>query len=211
MINKLFANCCIHCGIAVKHNCYVFCESCNREMLWCVPREKDGILSVLSYQNPQARTLILYMKDHRDKDAFALGASLIAHRLLRSGLTNLDEYCITYAPRSPISRLTCGFDQSREIALCLADELFGDKSRCVDLIGRRFFSKTQKLLGARARRKSTSGSLFLRSGVKIPEKIIVVDDVVTTGATLERISRLLADAGAQKCVLISVACREPLE
>ncbi len=148
------------------------------------------------------------MKDHCDKDAFAFSATLLAHRLLRSEIKNLDEYCITFAPRSPISKIKCGFDQSEKIALCLSKELFGDSSRCVNLIGRKFFSKTQKFLSASERRKSMHKNLFVRKGVDIPEKVIVIDDVTTTGATLEEISLLLKDAGVCECVLIALACKE---
>ena len=117
-------------------------------------------------------------------------------------------YTVTFAPRSPLSRLVCRFDQSEEIAKALSREIFGDESHCVPLVARSFFSRAQKSLDADARAKNMKRHLRLKSGAAVPEKILLLDDVTTTGATLTRIAQLFYENGAKECLSLVLAAKQ---
>ena len=44
----------------------------------------------------------------------------------------------------------------------------------------------------------------IKEGVKIPEKILLFDDIYTTGATINRIKKMLIEAGCQKIKTFSL-------
>lgn len=206
--NKLFAKNCICCYAAVANNKNVLCDRCTEELYSeDTSKTENGIISLLPYEKPQTRALILYMKDHKDEDAFRFCASLIAHRLIADSVKDLSAFDITFAPRRPISRLVSGFDQSEQVARALAFELFGDRKRCVDLLSRNLFSGAQKLLTSKQREKNMKRNLHIKRNKVIAKNLIVIDDVCTTGATLNRVCDLLYAHGAENVIPISIAYR----
>lgn len=208
VVSKLFAKNCICCYAAVANNKNVLCDRCIAEIYSEDTSEtENGIISLLPYEKPQTRALVLYMKDHKDDDAFRFCASLIAHKLIASSVTDIGSYCITFAPRRPISRLSAGFDQSEQVGRALAAELFGDRKRCINLLSRNIFSGAQKLLSAKQREMNMKSNLHIKRNKTVPKNLIVIDDVCTTGATLNRVCDLLYAHGAKNVLPISIAYR----
>jgi ComF family protein len=66
-------------------------------------------------------------------------------------------------------------------------------------------TRSQTGLGRRARRRNVRGAFQPRSGLRAPEVVCLVDDVVTTGSTLAEAARALRDAGAATVHAICVA------
>jgi ComF family protein len=63
----------------------------------------------------------------------------------------------------------------------------------------------QKGLDARARRRNVAGAFASRRGRPVPARVWLVDDVVTTGATLASAARALRAGGAQTVVGLCAA------
>ncbi len=204
-LHDFFAYNCISCGRAVSENENILCDKCTDSLMFSIPSENKNVMSCVSYKEKTAKDLILYMKDHKDPDAFRYAAELVTYRIMRAMLDNVEDYFITFAPRTPMTRITKGFDQSEEIAKQVACQLLGDENRCIRLIHRKFASKQQKLLKSADRRKNSKEHLSLKRNASVPEKIIVIDDLTTTGSTLESIKKLLIDGGCRECVLVTVA------
>lgn len=207
-IKKLFAYNCISCGTATQGKSSVLCERCanitdleftkgnTKSILWCLP-----------YKSKIPQDLVLYMKDNNDESAFALAAQFIHRRLQLENIQDIEEYYITFAPRKPISKLMRKFDQSHKIGEALSEILFNDRNYCISAIKRSYFSKSQKLLNQEERKKNLSKKLKLKGYYKrhsLPKKLIVIDDVTTTGTTLEKIHELLLDAGVESCILVAL-------
>lgn len=63
----------------------------------------------------------------------------------------------------------------------------------------------QRGLGREARRRNVDGSLAVRPGAAQGLRVLLVDDVVTTGATLAEAARALRSAGAEVVGAVTVA------
>jgi ComF family protein len=84
-----------------------------------------------------------------------------------------------------------GWDQVEYLARRLEKEGFPLR-RCL----RRLPSRTQKKLGRRERLENLEGRFAPTAAV--PRRALLIDDVMTTGATLESCARVLKDAGAEE-------------
>ena len=58
---------------------------------------------------------------------------------------------------------------------------------------------------SRIERLSAESPFFIREGVNIPPKILLFDDIYTTGATVNRVKNLLEKAGCQEVKTFSLA------
>jgi len=58
--------------------------------------------------------------------------------------------------------------------------------------------KPQMELGRSERRRSPRGAFHLGAGESVPPRAVLVDDVTTTGATLEECARVLREAGCEE-------------
>lgn len=76
------------------------------------------------------------------------------------------------------------------------------------LLKRHAQAQSQVTQGVRGRKTNVQDAFELRSGVTLPGSVAIVDDVVTTGATVNEIARLLKRAGVQR-VEVWAAARTP--
>jgi len=63
----------------------------------------------------------------------------------------------------------------------------------------------QTFLSGHARRKNLEGAFCLKQGMDLPKSVLLIDDVITTGTTLEACSVLLRKAGVRKIYGLTVA------
>lgn len=70
--------------------------------------------------------------------------------------------------------------------------------RTADVLTRTKNTKTQTRLDEQERRENVRNAFTLKSSDVKHKKILLVDDVLTTGATMDECARVLKDAGAEK-------------
>jgi ComF family protein len=63
----------------------------------------------------------------------------------------------------------------------------------------------QTSLSGPARRKNLDGAFRLKAGMDLPKSVLLIDDVITTGATLEACAVLLRRAGVRRIYGLTVA------
>lgn len=95
-----------------------------------------------------------------------------------------------------------GFNQSLEIARATAAGLGTSVAR--DLLVRIRHTPPQASMDLAARRRNVRGAFAVRGAVR-DRRVFVVDDVLTTGSTLDEIARVLKAAGARRVVNLVVA------
>jgi predicted amidophosphoribosyltransferase len=149
--------------------------------------------AVLAYAG-DARRLVHALKYRNGRAvAPALGAAmarLVAHE-------PVDE--VTWAPTSPARRRARGYDQAQVLARAVARDL---GVPCRRLLRRRGPSRAQT--GRRRVERLADAPLF--AATRRPRaRVLVVDDVVTTGATLHAACRALLAGGAEEVRAVAAA------
>lgn len=89
-----------------------------------------------------------------------------------------------------------GYDQALELARPLARAL--DLPLADGLLTRSKSTIAQSRLDAGARKRNLRGAFQLVAGAPLPAHIVLVDDVMTTGATLHSAARVLLAAGVRR-------------
>jgi ComF family protein len=121
----------------------------------------------------------------------ALGGCLAAH--LGAELAAVD--LLVPVPLHPARQRERGFNQSALIAAGLGEELA--RPVAGDLVVRRVQTRQQALLDAAARRENLREAFTCPGPVPGDRCLCLVDDVLTTGATLDACARALRQAGAR--------------
>ena len=89
-----------------------------------------------------------------------------------------------------------GYNQALELARPLAQALHVPLRH--DRLQRRRHTGAQTELDAVSRRRNVRGAFAVREGVALPAHVAILDDVMTTGATLAECARVLRRAGVAR-------------
>lgn len=160
------------------------------------------LVAVWSYQPPLDRVV----KALKFERLSFLGPEL-AREMLRAGLEPPAADLVAPVPLHWRRRLARGFDQAEGIARPLADALGVPWARALRRV-RATPAQTRQTAG-RGRRRNLRGAFRARRHAPIAgRRVLLIDDVVTTGATLEAAARALRRAGARRVEAL-VAARTP--
>lgn len=162
----------------------------------------DRTIVLADYAPPLDR-LIIALKFHGEI-ALARPLGLLLAARLRELEPTLPEL-IAAVPPTPQRLAQRGFDQSAEIAATAARRL--GVAFAAGLLERVRETRAQSTLGLALREANVAGALRARRRIE-GRFVAVVDDVMTSGATLQAAAQALRDAGACR-VLNLVAARTP--
>ena len=159
-------------------------------------------------RNEAQNRLIYFLKNNKSRRV-SFEAARELSKILCEELTDLeigvDEAVIVCVPRSRASAARYGFDQSQMICKELS-------SLCniafVKALKRRRGGKPQKFLTAGERRKNIQNLLYpsKECAYAVKDKtVVLVDDVVTTGASMSACIHILKSFGAKQVVCIALS------
>lgn len=172
----------------------VICCSCLKQIVKC---SVDDI--AYGYYKGQLKELILKFKYERDFNA----GELIVQFLLDKVQNRYDDYYITYIPISEKSLKVRGFNQCQYLAYEIS---FVRGNKVIDVFNRNKNTKIQKNLSKNERIKNMKNAFSIKNrGMVCKKKILVIDDVFTTGATIAEAKRVLEDDGALDVEFLVVA------
>lgn len=198
---KSLENRCEHCGrelISTKH----FCTKCREASIL---KNTDYIFPLFSYRLWNKELLFLW-KIKEVRNLSFLFSSFVNKALL---LLN-SEFIVPVPPRKGKIRKK-GWDQINE--LCNILEIFYNY-KVLKLL-KRLSSEEQKKLNRQERLETIKNAYILESQKQlnkelkknkgiIPEKICLIDDVCTTGSTIECCSKILKEAGVREINVITL-------
>lgn len=215
-IQLLYPQLCVTCGNHLYKNESILCNKCIYELPYThepiatnfmanqlrAMQPIDGVFSLL-YQNPRSdvEALIHQLKYKARKDVGAFLGRQLGEQLAIA----LEDYdCVVPVPLHPKKKARRGFNQSEVIAKALAEEL-NKELICNELI-RIKNTETQTRKSRLERFKNMENVFSCAENHQLKAyKIILVDDVLTTGATQINCAKTLFEFGAQKVVLVTAA------
>ncbi len=203
MLELLFPRKCILCGKLLEPRETDLCTHCRvqapihpqgrKHVEFC-----DQILLVWYYQNLVRSSLQRYKFSGKRCYASAYG------RLLAMELMDAAFDILTWVPVSSKRRRKRGYDQVELLAKAVSKELGIPAQRLLDKC--RDNPPQSTLKEPAARRANVLGVYEIHPGTEIEGKrICLLDDIITTGATLSECARVLKTAGAAEVIGAAVA------
>lgn len=190
----IFQSRCGGCGVHIRS----MCTNCRDALLAAtvdnVPGAPESVVYAVAYDG-RARQLILGLKYRNERATVRLLADVLVHQL-KPDYRNADV--VTWAPTSHQRRRQRGHDQAELIARAVARKI---GRPCRSLLVHNALNvqtgagRQQRLLGPQFRARRS----------RMCRHVLVVDDVVTTGATLRAAAHALYVAGALRVSTIAVA------
>jgi len=199
---------CTECLGLLPLNGSSICQKCGKPCLYFVESCRECRKRRFLFE--QARSLGLYQDGLRDLvHCFKYGGSKrladIFSKLIIDRMEDdyFDVDLITYIPLSNKKLHERGFNQAQLLAKCLAEHL---DIELVDALKQDRETKDQSKLPAADRKTNVKGA-FSAKGNTLPEncRILLVDDVFTTGSTINECSRVLKSAGVKSVKVITIA------
>jgi ComF family protein len=111
---------------------------------------------------------------------------------------------IVYVPMSEKSELKRGYNQSQLLAIYLSKKLSAPLYS--KMLQKRKDTNEQKSLSKRERAENLKGCFHVHERkLCAGKRLLLIDDVLTTGATANEVSRVLKNADAEKVYLLTIA------
>lgn len=177
-------HCCTTCALPVPADVDI-CGQCQKR-----PPALDSICAACPYESG-LDSLIRRLKDGGDFSSLDIFSRLIEERLRHNGDPLPD--LIVPIPMHPLKRLWRGFNQTDLIAKKLGKSL--DLEVASGTLGRRM-STDQRNLNLANRLSNTRRAFFLKDIPVEGLRVTILDDVMTTGATLNSAARTIKAGGA---------------
>ena len=149
--------------------------------------------AAVAYEDPVPR-IVGAWKERGLRRLAAWAAEVIVEALPRP-----DATCIAFVPGDPDRRLRRGHAAER-FAAELAERW---ELPCEPLLRRTRGSVPQRGLSQRERRRNVAGAF--RVGGRVPARVTLVDDVYTTGATVDAAASALRKGGARRVEVVTFA------
>ncbi len=163
-----------------------------------------AFFSPLAYQDKPMKNMIHALKYGRAQELAEIFADMLARDAAKFGVSFPADALLIPIPLDPIREQRRGFNQAELIAKQLGARW--ELEVASGALAHQKKKTAQALLDARGRWNEIYGTFAVREPARIQgSTVCVIDDVKTTGATIEEASRVLKAAGAKRILAISVA------
>ena len=203
----LFPPKCILCGKVLETEETDLCRECRAT----APEHPQGKLklqfidsaAVVWYYRGTVRQSLHRFKFRRARHLAEPFGKMLAMKVLSS---DREVDLVTWVPISPLRRLVRGYDQDELLARVIAREL---ELPCVPLLKKVRHNRPQSgIQGYAKRRANVLGVYEAINRDQLPgAKLLLVDDILTTGATASECARVLLTWGAEEihCAVVASA------
>lgn len=201
----LFPSKCVLCTELLTDRSHPLCCDCRtnlterRKYDRKIPFAK-GTAVLWSYED-QVRGSLLRFKFGRKRHYAHFYGQALADKLQRE---QIPFDVITWVPVSRLRRLQRGYDQVQLIAQVLARQLGSKEIRCLRKI--RNNPPQSGIVGEAQRRANVLG---VYRAVNTPcfygKRVLLLDDIITTGATISESAKVLMTAGAKEVYCAAIA------
>ena len=208
ILDLLYPQFCFNCQ---REGSYL-CEDCQSTLRIsnihqkCQSQNLKDLYFALPYQETLIKNLIQKFKYQPFVKGLAISLTslIITHFQLLDNKPNFSDYILTPVPLEKSKLKWRGFNQAEEIGKELARFLK------IPLINNVLVKIKETLpqveFSDEERKENIKGAFLVKNGGIIKEKkILLVDDIYTTGSTLEECAKVLKEAGAKEIIGIVIA------
>jgi ComF family protein len=194
LLTSIFPPVCAACGRAGREPFCRFCEETIEPAPGLQIEGADAARALWSYAGPIVSAIRALKYEGRSDLGRSLGLAL---RPKLAELAPID--CVVPVPLSRARLASRGYNQARELArgLDLGVKPFA--------LVRKTEGRDQVGLDKRARLENLKGAFIAGKQAVKGLRVLLLDDVVTTGATASAASKALRDAGARQVVVLALA------
>ena len=191
----LFPQKCLGC----KKENEILCPNCLLKISRPDTPYLNGVHIAANYQDLVLKKALWMLKYQGIKQLAKPLAELIKERIWKKLETG--DWLIVPVPLSKNKLRHRGYNQAELIAKELSDNVRAD------ILFKKFHTKSQvEVKDKEERLANIIGSFAIKNPEKIKgKKIILIDDVLTTGATMREAKKVLKQAGAKKVIGVVVA------
>ncbi len=200
----LFPPKCLLCNQVLEPREMDLCRSCRAQAPECLDNRKnfsflDGWCSVWYYEGKAAESLrrFKFLKCRHYAPGYG---RLMAQRVSQYLEGQFD--CMTFVPTGSRRKRTRGFDQTELLAQALGQELGLTPVRLLKKVRE---TPPQSRINDPAARKANVLEAYAITGDAAGKRVLLIDDILTTGATAGECARTLLTAGASHVYLATVA------
>ena len=207
LLDLVYPAYCAFCGALIEKETGGICEKCGKNL----PFTKNGgkqrgnfftaCLSPLYYEREVRDALLRYKFQQRSAYCEAFGV-LLADCVAEFLDAEVD--LVSWVPLSRKRLKKRGYDQAQLLSQAVAREL---DLPCVPVLEKTVHTQQQSKTGsAEKRRANISGAYRVLPGAEVSGKtVLLIDDIVTTGATFSECARMLCMAGANRVFCAALA------
>lgn len=199
----LYGYCCEKCSVRLPFVRGETCPVCGHEKCVCADHEAsfDKIISPFFYLEPVRGSVHRFK--FRNARGYAKAYAEYIYKKLDSPQGFNDFDVISFIPLIKRDRSRRGYNQAELIAKELASLLNLPVKPLLSKVRR---TKKQHDLNAEERKQNLAGAFEIISAEDVSgKKIILCDDVVTTGSTFDEAAKMLKAAGAESVTCCAVA------
>ncbi len=188
---------CIHCVARMQRLLSARCINCNKPASSCICEDKTRCL--FFYKSRTSKMLICRFKSYADRRILRFVAQMLIET---TGINPKRFDAITYVPRLPRNKRKSGYDHSKWFAKAIS-EVYGIP--LLDTMVRKG-GKDQKMLSREERIKNIRGRYKPKNApTEKYNHLLLIDDVQTTGATLEACAKVLREHFANRVTKACIA------
>ena len=211
ILDILFPPRCKFCGALLDKASLAPCRKCEKADFWLTPAqavvsgtEYSRCVCAVWYQDPLRTEISRFKFQNHPDHAKAYGPVLA--KQIRFFLPGAYD-CITWVPVSQATLKKRGYDQAQLLAEETAKAL---GTQAVPLLEKVRNNPAQSSLTDGRKRESNVAGVYAVPDPNLVkgQRVLVIDDIRTTGATLEEAARTLRKAGASQ-ILAAAFCRTP--
>lgn len=186
----------------------ILCDKCLDSLPEAPITETRAIFAATSYQDEIVKKSIRLFKYHGVKILAEPFSALIFKRIamaLPESMRDMNKTLIIPIPLSKKRHRERGFNQTELLGLFLSDKMSIRMANNVLYKIKETISQVE-IKDRNKRLKNLEGAFEIKNAKIIKNKnIILIDDITTTGATLNEARRILKTAGAKKVIGLVVA------
>ena len=187
---------CKRCGVGIDGD-EDYCGNCSFDKVYF-----DRAYSVFSYEGAVQKAIL----DMKFGNLGAYAKVFAKYLVFLAQKHNLSYDLVTFAPMSKKAKRRRRYNQAQLLAKYFCDILDKD-ALLVEAITKVKETEAQEKLSKTERKTNLVGAYNICADVS-GKRVLVIDDVKTTGATLNECAKVLKRAGATEVIAITVASRK---